>query len=190
MKKISALIVLILFVSIPSMVHSQGVGFGLKGGVNFANQAITNVTTESMTGYHAGGYFVIPFSEMWALQPEVLFSSQGSELPDINELNEFSYLTLPVLVRVKLLKFLSIEAGPQFSYLLDAKNKAGSIKDEMRKIDFGMAAGITLHSTIGLNGGVRYVWGFSNISDLEDNIEVKNKMFQVFVGWTLFGDRD
>ena len=91
---------------------------------------------------------------------------------------------------MKLLNFLSIEAGPQFSYLLDAKNKAGSIKDEMRKIDFGMAAGITLHSTIGLNGGVRYVWGFSNISDLEDNIEVKNKMFQVFVGWTLFGDRD
>ena len=187
MKKFSHSIVLILLVSIPSFVFAQGVGFGLKGGVNFANQSIQNITTESRTGFHGGGYFVFAFSENIALQPEVLFSSQGSDLPDVDQLNEFNYLSVPVLLQVKPISFLSFEAGPQFSFLLDAKNSGVSIKDEIKKSDFGIAAGTTLHLPIGLNAGVRYVWGFTNISELDNDSEIKNKMFQVFLGWTIFG---
>ncbi len=190
MKKIFKSTLLVLLLSIPSFVFAQGVGFGLKGGINFANQAITNINTESMTGYHGGAYFVFAFSESWALQPEVLFSSQGSNLPDVDELNEFNYLSVPVLLRWKPLTFLSLEAGPQFSYLLDAKNEGESIKDEIKKTDLGLAAGFTLHTPIGFNGGVRYVWGFTNIGNLENDIEVKNKMLQVFLGWTLFGAKN
>lgn len=190
MKKNLQSIVLVLLLSIPSAVHAQGVGFGLKGGVNFANQAITDITTESMTGYHGGAYLVFAFSENWGLQPEVLFSSQGSKLPDIDELNEFNYLSIPVLLRWKPFTFLSIEAGPQLSYLLDAKSEGESIKDEIKKSDFGLAAGLTLHTPIGFNGGVRYIWGFTNISDLENDLEVKNRMLQVFLGWTIFGAKN
>lgn len=181
---------MILLMSIPSFIHAQGVGFGLKGGVNFANQTITDITTESMTGYHGGAYFVFAFSESWALQPEVLFSAQGAKLPDFDELNEFNYMTIPVLLRWKPFTFLSLEAGPQFSFLLDAKNSGESIKDEIKKSDFGLATGVTLHAPIGLNGGLRYVWGFSNVSDFENDMEIKNKMLQVFVGWTLFGAKN
>jgi hypothetical protein len=164
------------------------VGFGLKGGVNFANQSITDITTNSRTGFHGGAYFVFAFSESFAIQPEVFFSSQGAELPDYDELNEFNYMSIPVLLSWRPLSFLSIEAGPQLSLLLDAKNKADdSIKDDFNRSDFGLAAGVTLHSPIGLNGGLRYVWGFTNISNLENDLEVKNRMIQIFLGWTIFG---
>jgi hypothetical protein len=187
MKKNIKSIMLVLLFSIPSFVFAQGVGFGLKGGVNFANQAITNINTESMTGYHGGAYFVFGFSETFALQPEVLFSSQGSTLPDVDELNEFNYISVPLLLRWKPVTFLSIEAGPQFSYLLDARREGESVKEEVKKTDLGLAAGLTLHTPIGFNGGVRYVWGFTNIGNLENDLEIKNKMLQVFVGWTIFG---
>jgi hypothetical protein len=188
MKKNIQLVVMVLLLSIPTFVQAQGVGFGLKGGVNFANQSITNITTESMTGYHGGAYFVFAFSENWGLQPEVIFSSQGAELPEFNETNKFNYLSIPILLRWKPLSFLSIEGGPQFSYLLNAEDNSGnSLKDEIKKSDFGMAAGVTLHAPIGLNGGVRYIYGFTNISNLENDHEVKNKVIQLFVGWTIFG---
>jgi len=188
MKRIIQSIALLSLMSISSLVHAQGVGFGLKGGVNFANQSITNINTNSRTGFLGGAYFVFAFSESLGIQPEVFFSSQGAELPDIDELNKFNYMSIPILLRWKPLSLLSIEAGPQFSVLLDAKNKAGdSIKDEFNKSDFGLAAGVTLHSPIGLNGGLRYVWGFTNVSNLENDLEVKNKMIQIFLGWTIFG---
>ena len=175
-------------IAIPSFIYAQGVGFGLKGGVNFANQSITNITTESITGFHGGGYFVLAFSESWAIQPEVLVSSQGAKLPEFNETNKFNYMSIPVLLRWKPVSFLSIEAGPQFSFLLNAEDNSGnSLKDDIKKSDFGMAAGITLHAPIGLNGGVRYVYGFTNINNIENDHEVKNKMIQLFVGWTIFG---
>ena len=187
-KKITQSIILLFMIAIPSFMYAQGVGFGLKGGVNFANQSITNITTESITGFHGGGYFVLAFSESWAVQPEVFFSSQGAELPELDELNEFNYLSIPVLLSLRPLSFLSIEAGPQISLLLDAKNRAdNSIKDDFNRSDIGLAAGITLHSPIGLNGGLRYVWGLTNISNLENDLEVKNRMVQIFLGWTIFG---
>jgi hypothetical protein len=82
---------------------------------------------------------------------------------------------------------MSIEGGPQFSFLLKAEDNSGnSLKDEIKKSDFGLAAGITLHAPIGLNGGARYVYGFTNINNLENDHEIKNKMIQLFVGWTIF----
>jgi hypothetical protein len=188
MKKIIRSIALLFVIVLPTSIFAQGVGFGLKGGVNFANQSITDINTESITGFNGGAYLVFAFSERWGLQPEVLFSSQGSEIPEFNETNKFNYMSIPVLLRWRPVSFLSIEAGPQFSFLLNAENGSGnSIKEEVKNSDFGMAAGLTLHAPIGLNGGVRYVYGFTNISNLENDHEVKNKMIQLFVGWTIFG---
>lgn len=165
--------------------NAQGVGIGIKGGMNFANQSITDISTDTRTGFHGGAYLVIAFSEKWGIQPELLYSSQGAELP--TEASEFKYMSIPILLRFKPVSVLSIEAGPQFSKLLDAKVGSDNIKDEIKSSDFGLALGATLHLPLGLQGGLRYVWGFSNVSDLPDNTEIKNSVVQVFVGWTIFG---
>lgn len=185
MKRIYLSIALLATIFITTETHAQGLGLGIKAGANFANQSITDISTSSKTGFHGGIYAVINFSEKWGLQPELLYSAQGSELPD--ETSEFNYMSIPVLLRFKPASFLSIHAGPQFSQLLDAKVDGEDIKEQIKNSDFGLALGATLHLPLGFNGGVRYVWGFANVSDFQDDTEVKNSVVQVFVGWTIFG---
>ena len=92
------------------------------------------------------------------------------------------------MLRWKPVSLLSIEAGPQFSSLIDAVDDSGSsIKEDFKNSDFGLALGATLHLPLGFNGGLRYVWGFTNVSDLGNDHEVKNTNIQIFVGWTIFG---
>ena len=107
-------------------------------------------------------------------------------MPD--DVNDFSYLNIPVLLRWKPVSVLSIEAGPQFSALLDAVDESGnSIKEDFKNSDFGMALGATVHLPLGLNAGARYVWGFTNVSDVPDDPDVKNTAFQIYAGWTFLG---
>ncbi len=185
MKKIFLSIAIISLVTISSKIHAQGVGLGIKAGANFANQSITDISTDSKTGFHGGAYLVLAFSEKWGIQPELLYSSQGSELPSTT--SEFDYMSIPVLVRWKPLSVLSIEAGPQFSTLLGAKIDGDDIKDEIKKSDFGLAVGATVHLPLGFNAGLRYVWGFTNVNDLSNDTTVKNSVVQVYAGWTIFG---
>ena len=187
MKKIILSIAIIVCCFITPEIQAQGIGVGIKAGANFSNQSITDISTDSKTGFHGGAYVVLAFSEKWGLQPEVLFSAQGSELPD--ETSEFNYLTIPVLIRWKPVSALSIEAGPQFSKLLDAKIDGDDIKEEIKNSDFGLAVGATVHLPLGFNAGLRYVWGFTNVSELQDDIEVKNSVVQVYAGWTIFGGK-
>lgn len=188
MKRIILSFAIIAIILSSSTVFAQGVGLGLKAGANFANQSITDASPNSITAFHGGAYLVLAFSEKWGIQPEVLFSSQGSELPD--DVKDFSYLNIPVLVRWKPASVLSIEAGPQFSALLDAVDGSGSsIKEDFKNSDFGLAVGATVHLPLGINAGARYVWGFTNVSDVADNPEVKNTNFQIYAGWTFLGSK-
>ena len=188
MKKIILSFAILAFIIVSSEMKAQGVGLGIKAGANFANQSITDISTNSKTGFHGGAYVVLAFSEKWAVQPELLYSSQGSELPD--ETSEFNYMSIPVLLRWKPISLLSIEAGPQFSLLTDAAVDGEDIKDQIKSSDFGLALGATVHLPLGFNGGVRYVWGLSNIWDVDiEDIEVKNSVVQVYVGWTIFGTK-
>ncbi len=190
MKKTIKFLILIAVFTVGNQAMAQGVGLGLKVGANFANQSITDASTESITGFHGGAYVVLAFSEKWAIQPELFFSSQGSEIPEFDEIINLDYFTIPVLLRYKPANFLSFEAGPQISTLLSAVDKSGdSIKEEVKNSDFGLALGTTVYLPLGLNAGFRYVWGFTNINDLSNDIEVKNKMFQIYAGWTFLGEK-
>lgn len=185
MKNMKSTILLILLVVLPILGYSQGLGIGIKGGMNFANQSITDISTDSRTGFVGGAYAVIKFGDKWGVQPEILFSSQGHEFQ--SQPSEFNYMTIPVLLRYKPISFLSFEAGPQFSRLLEAKNNNGSFTENFKSSDLGLALGATVHLPLGFNASARYVWGFTNISDLPDDTEVKNTVFQLTAGWTIFG---
>jgi hypothetical protein len=196
MKKIFLSISIISLVAVFSSLHAQGIGVGIKAGVNFSNQSIKalgnnigNINTDGRTGFNGGAYVVLAFSEKWAVQPEVLYSVEGSEIPEFNQLNQLEYLSVPILLRWKPLKLLSFEAGPQFSTLLAAKDIDGdSVKDNFKNSDFGLVIGATVHLPLGFNVGARYIWGFTNVSDLDIiDMEVKNTVGQIFAGWTIFG---
>lgn len=202
MKKV---ILLLALACLPLLAaNAQGIGVGLKGGLNFANQDIATVPEDinARTGFHAGVYAHISLGAI-GIQPEILYSSQGSEFEQTvtgtNGQNTFSiknklaYLNVPVLVRFNIAMF-NIHVGPQFGFLasadLDVNDVANDVKDQYKSGDFSIAAGVGVNLPLNLNATVRYVAGLSDIGNEPDTLgEVKNATLQISVGYRLFGNK-
>jgi hypothetical protein len=179
------LLIASVLVLAPAFLFAQGVGIGIKAGANFANLATDNFSTSSITSYHVGAYVNIKFSEKWGVTPEVLWSAQGAELDDV-ELNT-DYVTVPIMLRWRIIDLISLEAGPQFNFLTSAKYDDIDVKDDLKSNTTSVAVGALVHLPIGFNGGVRYIVGVSDLSDSDGVGELKDRTFQIYVGWTLFG---
>lgn len=192
MKRV-ALSLLFLSMSI-LVVEAQGVALGIKGGVNFANQEIETINTDSRTGFHGGIFASLMFSETLGLQPEVLFSSQGSKL-ELNNFddvkNEFNYITIPLLLKIKATDIINLYLGPQIGFLTSATRNSENVKELYKTSDFSAVFGAGLELFKRLELGARYNLGLSNINDSDpelNEIEIKNRMFQIYVGIKLIGE--
>ena len=185
----------LLFLSMNILiVVAQGGVLGIKGGVNFANQDIETINTNSRTGFHGGIFASLMFSETLGLQPELLFSSQGSEL-ELNNFedvkNEFNYVTIPLLLKIKPGEIINLYLGPQIGFLTSAKRNSEDVKDLYNSSDFSLVFGAGIDLLERLEVGARYNLGLSDINDGDpewDQIEVKNRMFQVYAGIKLIGE--
>jgi hypothetical protein len=173
-----------LFLCAPSILLAQGVGVGIKGGVNFANVDAEDVDANSRTSFHAGAYVNLNFSEKWGITPEVLWTGYGSEIDNAKFVCD--YVSIPIMLRWKIISPIFIEAGPQFNFLTNAEYDGADYKDQLKSNDIGAGFGAGVNLPLGLNGGVRYVLGLTNISD-DDDVEIKNRTWQIYIGWTIFG---
>jgi hypothetical protein len=183
MKK-SYLMVLVLLIA-PAAIHAQGIGLGIKAGANFAIQEVTDISTKTVTDFHIGAYLNLNLSDKFGITPEVLYSAYGSKWDDVKV--DYDYIALPVMLRFKPIELISIEAGPQVSFLTRAEVEGvGDVKEQLKNNDFGLAFGAGVHLPLGLNAGARYVLGFTNVSDVSDE-SIKNRTFQIYVGWTILG---
>jgi len=179
------ILISLLVLIAPMLIHAQGIGIGIKGGANFANQAVEDIDIETVTDYHLGAYLNLNLSDKFGITPEVLYTAYGSKWD--NAKVDFDYVAIPVMLRYKPISLLSLEAGPQFSFLTKAEvEDVGDVMDELKKNDFGLAFGAGVHLPLGFNAGARYVLGFTDISDVSTE-SIKNRTFQIYVGWTIFG---
>jgi opacity protein-like surface antigen len=164
--------------------QAQLLKFGVKGGLNFANYTggdVDGFDFKSITSYHAGVVAEIKIFENFALQPELLYSTQGSELEGFNEQvkNELGYLSLPVLAKFYLTKDkLSLELGPQASVLVSERNEVDT-KDS-NTFDFAVAGGLSYKITNGLFVSGRYAAG---LTEPKKDADVKNSVIQFSVGY-------
>lgn len=168
---------------------------GIKGGLNFANQEYSSdgfsISPDARTAIHVGVFAVINFSDNLGLQPELLYSSKGSEFDfgGATATAKYNYLDVPILVRYSINEMISFHAGPQISLLMSAEDDDGNdLKDGVTGTDFGLSFGGQVDLPMGLVGGLRYNLGLSNIDDTNSGGEVKNKVFQIYVGYKLFGN--
>jgi len=178
--------------------NAQGVGVGLRAGLNLANQSISasgvSVSPDSRLGFFVGGYAKIMFSEKMGIQPELFYSSVGSKWPDAGsgvQTIKTDYLTLPVFFRYNITDNFHLLAGPQFGILMSASNKDNSgtndIKNQLNSSDFSGVVGAGLDFGP-INAGLRYNFGLSNIEKNAPSGEtVKNNVFQIVAGFRLFG---
>lgn len=182
MKK--SLLFLVIFL-IPVLIHAQGIGVGIKAGANFADQAVTDISIKTAADFHVGAYVNLNFTSKFGITPEVLYTAYGSTWDNVKV--DLDYIAIPVMLRFKPISLLSLEAGPQFSFLTKANvENVGDIKDQLKSNDFGLAFGAGLHLPLGFNVGARYILGFSDISAVSD-MSVKNRNLQIYLGWTILG---
>ena len=83
-----------------SNVNAQEVKFGVKAGVNFASLTGDDADgLDGKTGFHVGGVAVIGISEKFAVQPELVYSSQGAKDTEegVDVDYNLDYINLPVL---------------------------------------------------------------------------------------------
>lgn len=182
MKK--SLIVTVLLTICFNTTQAQFLQFGFKGGVNFSNYGggeLEGVDFNTITSYHLGLVTELKLLENFALQPEFLYTSQGSELDGFGEQikNELGYIAIPVLIKFYLTdNKLSLEAGPQVSFLVSERNEFDV--EDTNTFDFGIGAGLSYKITNNLFLSGRYIAG---LTEVKKDSEVKNSVIQFSVGF-------
>jgi|UniRef100_UPI00404B841E hypothetical protein len=163
--------------------NAQMLNFGIKGGVSFTNYRdgeVGNRDFSMSTNYHAGALAELKVLSNLYLQGELLFSKQGAEFEqnDFTVKNELIYVSVPVLAKVYINdNNLSLEVGPQFSFLASERNEVGSDTEDY---DLGVIGGIGLKFTDAIFVQARYVLG---LSDLKRDSDIKNTAIQISLGF-------
>lgn len=202
MKKSILLVAMVLF-GFSTVTAQEFVRFGAKGGVNFTNMTSDGFEdNNSRTGFHLGLLAEVPLTDMFSLQPEVLYSTQGAEatirgLGNVSNSGEFrlDYIQVPVLAKLHLfqggaLQGLSLEAGPSFNFLVNDEiadwvdSPSLTTDSPFSSFEFGGAAGVSLNLGA-FFASARYTRGFTNVfnSDDWDENAVNNNGFQLGVGF-------
>lgn len=192
--------------------------FGIKAGGNAASFNNQDVSLNNQKlGFHAGVFVNIPLSQKLSLQPEVLYNQLGSKSvltstdvttgsTTVKTKNDFSntlnYISVPLMLQMRATKNFYIEAGPEFSYFIDGKNKGESRvesttagvttattssvsktidKDDMKKFNVGLGLGLGYDITHNLGINARYVNSLTNINKNTPNgvDALTNRVFQL-----------
>jgi opacity protein-like surface antigen len=173
------LIIAVLCIAGVTTSNAQSLRFGVKAGANFANLEGDDVDGNTYTNFHFGALLELNVLQNFSIQPELLYSSQGAEVDsEAFDKIEYKYLTVPVLAKFYVITDkLSIEAGPQFGFMID-----DNLSDvaETKSFDFAAIGGLGLNITDNIFAQARYVIG---LTDTTKDAEIKNKVIQVSLGY-------
>ena len=175
---------LLLICSMVFLIHAtsnaQFLKFGVKAGANFNSLEGDDISgLDTYTSFHFGATLEFKVLENLSIQPEVLYSSQGAKVNEENvrDIN-FNYITVPALAKIYLIsEKLSLEAGPQFSFLISE-----SVPDqfESKSFDFAAVGGLGFQFTENIFAQARYVMG---LTDTSSDASVKNRVVQISLGY-------
>jgi hypothetical protein len=171
-----------LFINAQKRSHLE---VGLKGGLNIASLIQKNTDYKSRLSFNAGGFANLRLAEHLAIQPELLYTSQGAKNTFLNQEFEtrLGYFAVPVLFQYITNSGFRLETGPQFGVLVNAKSEVldveTDIKNNLKEIDASWALGASYvtQSGFGVNG--RYNFGLTDIADVANTPSLKNSVFQV-----------
>jgi hypothetical protein len=194
MKKYIVIILSLCFIT--SLNAQEKFSLGIKVGQNFSS--VNNVQVDHNTAsYHAGVNLHFGINDKMGIAPEIILSQTKLETTPsiINMLDgvavspetyHLNYLSIPILFDFKPFHKLSLQAGPQYSILLDQKKDGiGNATMAFNNGEFAFVGGAKLNL-----GGFflygRYVVGLQNINELQDQSKWKTTQWQLGVGMSLF----
>ena len=194
--KLLTLAFAVLFTSVAATAQFH---IGIKGGANITKVDGKSFKDEFRYGYSLGGFMEVRMGNKFVLQPEVLFNQYATTL-DSNAQHiyqgvfnnsdqrkvKLDYLSIPIVLNYKLIgSFLSLQAGPQFSVLMNNdKTLLQNGGEAFKNGEFSMLGGVQM-KIAALRINARYAIGLNNINDIDNQDKWKNQGFQVSVGLAL-----
>ncbi|MEL6658440.1 MAG: porin family protein [Bacteroidota bacterium] len=211
MQKPTNLLALLFLLAFTFSAHTQSIG--PKVGVNIGSWGGDDIFDDadygSITGLQFGAVAVIPVSDKFAIQPELVYLQKGSSfefdfLGDKIESNTtLNYLEIPILARINVTDGptqIFINAGPSIGFGLSGtiSSESGGEESEVdidfdedgiSSFDFGLAVGAGVQLEVGpgqIFFDVRYLLGLANLDDSEpedEQIDVFNRGIGASVGF-------
>jgi hypothetical protein len=203
-------VLFVVVVSDPQIVNAQEdqdlrdkLGIGFKAGINSSNlydSESEDFNNDPKVGFAFGGFLSIPFGKFLGFQPELMYSQKGYKgsgnvlVSDYEYTRKTDYIDVPLQLQIKPAPFLTILAGPQYSFLVSKgiDFEAGSISDsqqediennDIRKNTLGAVVGLDFNiSRVVLSG--RFSWDLQhNDGDgTSTSPRYKNVVAQVTLG--------
>lgn len=186
-------LVIAVFVLSVFQADAQGFSFGPKVGANITGISGLQFKDGYQFGYHLGGFAEIMVSEKIGIQPEVLWSqtnlTTAADLPALYQTSlselakiKLNYVSIPLLLNIKPVKFITLQVGPQFGILQDKKNSlSNNVQSAFKSGDFSILAGVQL-KLLSFRVYGRYGIGLNNINDLAKEDQWKSRTLQIGVG--------
>lgn len=211
MKKI--IVISTLMLSMVSFVKAQETDnretfqIGGRAGLTYSNIYNSKggqFDADGKLGFTAAAFFMIPVNKYFGIQPELMISQKGFQgngnilFTSYDFKRTTTFLEVPIMFAFKPSEFITILAGPQYSYLMKQTDRFTSTAfsyaqeqefalDDVRKHLFGAAVGAEInlrHIVLGARVGWDLV---SNRANRPSNTpQYKNVSGQVTVGYKFY----
>ena len=185
MKKLGIMAIALTFITVNGYAQDddrEKIQMGAKIGMNYANVYDSEgeeFDADPKLRMAAGVFLAIPIGTYIGIQPEVLFSQKGFKATGsiLGEEYKFTrttnYIDIPIYLALKPSSFLTIVAGPQFSYLMSRKDNFESSflnTEQEDEFDNENIRKNTLGASLGLDININhFVIGARAAWDLQDN---------------------
>lgn len=180
---------------------------GIKVGSNYSNVFDSQgdkFVAEGKYGLAAGAFLSLPIGKIIGIQPEVIYSEKGFKATgsflgsNYSATRTTTYIDVPILLAVKPTNFLTVLAGPQYSFLIKQNNNFTSTlasadrdkifdNDNIRKNVLGLIGGVDINLSSFVIGARVGVDVQNNNGDGSSTTpRYKNAWYQATIGFRLF----
>jgi hypothetical protein len=192
MKRLFTLLTIIVM----SQVQAQGLDFGIKAGLNYANVSGIEDFNQRQ-GISAGLFAGARLGDKLGFQIDALYSQQGAEVDQsisqvISEFN-LDYISIPIVLKYYLTENVNIHAGPQLGILLNEETSVFNqtiSAVEANTADWLGTIGVGLDLPLGLRAEARYSFGLSRVNgsvslpDFDDLSNSRTQMTTLSIGYS------
>lgn len=194
--KLKFLVLCVVVLVTITTTHAQKlpIGIGAKLGANLSGVNGPSLKGNFKVGYLVGAYADLNVGKSIAIQPELLFSQTSSTtanspsgILNFQQAKKFNlhYMSIPILLDYKIIPFIHVQVGPQFSILLNKNESVVSsgIKS-FKSGDFAAVIGAEAR-ILKFRAGLRYIIGLSNVNDLTTQEKWKNQSVQIALSYNI-----
>lgn len=188
MKKSIISLAVLLFIVMTAFAQNGPISFGAKAGVNFSSILGDEVDDfDGRTSIHFGAVVKIGVSDVFAVQPELLYSTQGAtwSIAGVDSTFKLDYLNVPIMADFTVVEGFSLQAGPQIGINITSEVDIDGETEELEDIeslDMGLGIGAQYTSPMGLFFQARYMVGLSDIVD-DGDFKNQNSVLSISAGW-------